>query len=98
MKNEPVLTAAAITPIAMAILFLLNSFGVGFTSEQQEAIITLVAMVLPLLLAWFARMQVTPTANPKTDEGEQLVPISEAGLEPLPEKAVMQPRGSVGGV
>lgn len=77
MSNEPVLTAAAVAPILIALIYTLRAFGVPLTDDQQESIITLIATALPLLLAWWARQKVTPVANPKNDEGVPLVPVTE---------------------
>lgn len=63
MKNEPVLTAAAVTPVAVAILGLLVAFGAPISDEQQTAILAVVGVVVPLASALYARSKVTPVAK-----------------------------------
>ena len=60
IKNEPVMTAAIGTALVTAVLFLLTSFGVNLTTDQQNAILGLAAIVLPLVFNWAARQRVTP--------------------------------------
>ena len=62
VKNEPVMTAA-IAPIVAAVIGLLVAFGVDLTPEQQQAVITAVLVIAPVLLVaanWLARQRVTP--------------------------------------
>lgn len=56
MNTEPVLTAGA---VAGAIVALLAAFGLVLETDTVE---TVVAALLPLVLAIFARAKVTPTA------------------------------------
>lgn len=61
MTGEPVLTATTMGAIVSAVLALLVSFGVELASEQIEAILTLVAVVAPVVLsAVYARSRVSP--------------------------------------
>ena len=57
VKEEPVLTAAGLTG---AIIAILSIFGVVLNTDTLE---TIIAAVLPIVLAAFARWQVTPTAK-----------------------------------
>lgn len=75
MSNEPVLSAATIAGAISAILVALVSLGViDLTPEQQAAILAAVVAVLPIAMALWARMQVTPLSNPKivNEEGEEV--------------------------
>lgn len=66
MQTEPVLTATTIGAIVSAVLALLIAFGVDLASEQVEALLTLIAVIAPVVLsAVYARSQVSPT-NPTT--------------------------------
>ena len=55
MKSEPVLTAATLSGIIIAVL---SIFHVGVDPSTVEAVI---AAVLPIILAVLARAKVTPT-------------------------------------
>lgn len=54
MRNEPVITAAAISGILIS---LASAFNIGIEADTVE---TIVAAVLPLVLSLFARSKVTP--------------------------------------
>lgn len=64
MKDEPVITGAAIISLAGAIITLLTAFGVVITPDQQTAILKIVVIVAPLVVAYFVRRKVTPTGAP----------------------------------
>lgn len=61
MKNEPVLTAAALASVVSAVLALLIAFGVSLSEVQTAAILGAVGTVAPFALAFLARSKVTPT-------------------------------------
>ena len=63
MKNEPLVTAATIVSAVTAVLALLVAFGVPVTQEQQVAILGVVAVLAPLIVAALARPKVTPHSN-----------------------------------
>ena len=63
MKNEPLVTLASITAAATALLALLVAFGIPITQEQQIAILGVVAVAAPFVVALAGRGQVTPNAN-----------------------------------
>lgn len=63
MKNEPLVTLASITAGATALLALLVAFGTPITQEQQIAILGVVAVAAPFVVAFAGRGQVTPNAN-----------------------------------
>lgn len=80
IKDEPVM-AAAIAPIVTAALGLLVAFGVDLSPDQQNAIKTMALVTVPILIVIgnrIARGQVTPVADPRNNEGEQLVTVAEA--------------------
>jgi hypothetical protein len=60
MKNEPLVTVATITALVTACIGLLTAFGLDLTSDQQTAILGVVAVVAPLVVAAFTRSKVTP--------------------------------------
>lgn len=79
VSNEPLITAAVIASIAGAIITLLKTLGVPISVETQAALSSLVVLVAPLGVAWYARSKVTPLANPKDELGR---PLSGPNGEP----------------
>lgn len=63
MKREPVLTVGGIGAAAAAILALLVAFGVPLTDDQQTAILGVVAVAAPVIVAVIARRFVTPAVH-----------------------------------
>lgn len=61
-SHEPVLTVASITAGVTAIIGLLVAFGLDLTEEQRTAILSIVAVVAPLIVV-YARKFVTPVAK-----------------------------------
>lgn len=62
-NSEPVWTTAGVTAAAAAIVGLLVAFGLPLTGDQQAAILGVVGVVAPLIVALVARNQVTPNTN-----------------------------------
>lgn len=60
MKNEPLVTVASITAIVGAIITALVAFGIDLSKDQQTAILGLVTVVAPLVVALVVRSKVTP--------------------------------------
>ena len=83
MKSQPVLTAGSIVGVIMAGLVMAVSLGwLKLESTQMGNIETFlaaaVALLLPILGAWWASRRTTPTADPKTKDGEPLVTLPQA--------------------
>lgn len=75
VKEEPALIVGVVT----AVIVLLVAFGVPISEDQRAAVVGVTAAVLALFGGGVAvRALVTPLANPKTSDGEPLVPASEA--------------------
>ncbi len=78
ISNEPVLSVGALVAVITAGLQWARMMGwITWTEDQFQQFMVFVALVLPLLGAFWARSQVTPVANPRNSEGERLVPESE---------------------
>ena len=78
INNEPVVTAGAIIGAIMAALTAMVALGViDITPEQVSAIEALLVALVPLILsvvgAVVARRYVTPVANPRDNDGNELV-------------------------
>ena len=84
MKTEPLVTLASITAGATALLGLLVAFGVPLTEGQQVAVLAVVAVAAPFVVALAGRGQVTPNASvvelalPMNTPGKRLVVAGEA--------------------
>lgn len=59
MKKEPLVTVASITAAAAAVIALVASFGVGLTDAQTTAIMDVVAVAAPFVVAAVARGHVS---------------------------------------
>ena len=66
------ITTAAITSLVGAIIALLISFGVTLTGEQQAAIMGLVTVLSPWIVALVGRATTTPLADPRDEDGVRL--------------------------
>lgn len=77
MTREPLLKKATWVGIATAVLALLVTLGVDIPASTQAAILAVVAAVVPLVAALWGRGDVTPVADPRDADGNQLVPESQ---------------------
>lgn len=73
--REPVLTAGAVVALVTALLAVLAAFGLPLTDDQTTAVVSLISVVAPIVVALLARPKVTPLADPKTNDGTPLVPL-----------------------
>lgn len=73
MNREPLVATSAITAGVAAVIALLASFGVNLTHDQTVAVLGVVSVVAPLVVAFVARRKVTPVADPKAEDGTPLV-------------------------
>jgi hypothetical protein len=91
IQSEPAMVAGGVASIVGAIMAaLLMAVSLGWLTlspEQLDAIRNFLVMalaaaapVLPLLVAWWTRGRVTPTADPKTEDGEpaMILPVAQA--------------------
>lgn len=74
MRTEPVITVGGIGAAAAAILALLVSFGIPVSDDQQNAILGVVAVLAPLVVAYVARRYVTANSNvvERAEDGDVL--------------------------
>lgn len=59
-ESQPLWTVAGLTAGASAVVGLIVSFGVQLTDEQQNAILVLVSVLAPTIVAWLGNRKVTP--------------------------------------
>lgn len=62
MKYEPLISISSIVAAATAIVALLVAFGVPLTEDQKVAILGLVGVIAPVIVALVTRGKVTPNA------------------------------------
>ena len=62
MKYEPLISISSIVAGATAVIALLVAFGVPLTEDQKVAILGLVGVVAPVIVALVTRGKVTPNA------------------------------------
>ena len=62
MKYEPLISISSIVAAATAIIALLVAFGVPLTEDQKVAILGLVGVIAPVIVALVTRGRVTPNA------------------------------------
>jgi len=77
-NREPLLKRSAAVAVVSALIAVLVAFGLPITAEQTNAILGLVAVVAPIVLAYWARRNVTPLADPQNEDGEALVTLEHA--------------------
>lgn len=73
MRKEPVRWVTVGVTTVLAILSTL--MGTGVLSPQVAAVVAAVVAGLTVVAGELARMQVTPLADPKTNDGTSLVPL-----------------------
>ena len=83
MKNRQiVLTRAGIVAAIGVVVSLLAVFGVGIDAATQEAVLDILVIVLPIVLplaaGLWAKLGVTPTFDPRDNEGNALIPVHSA--------------------
>lgn len=87
-KQEPVMEASLRTTtvlvILAAILAAARSYGANITPELEVALVMVAAAIVPSVFGILARMKTTPMSNPRTMEGERLVPEGQVGGEAVP--------------
>lgn len=74
MGREPIVTTALIVSFVTAMITLLVAFGVPITEDMKLSIIGVTAVIAPILVIW-SRRWTTPTADPRDDAGNPLVPM-----------------------
>ena len=73
MNREPLLTKASWVALVTAVIAVAVAFGLPLSDEQQKALIALAGVLAPVAAAVWARGQVTPTADPRDDQGQPLI-------------------------
>ncbi len=60
MTKEPLWTVAGITAAASAVIGLLSAFGLDLTEAQHNAILGVIAVAAPVVVALVTRSKVSP--------------------------------------
>jgi len=65
MKREPLVTVSAIVAAASALVSLLVVLGLPIDGQTKKAVLSVVATVAPLVVAFLTRPKVTPVKDPR---------------------------------
>jgi len=65
MNREPLLTRATITAAVTAVLSLLVAFGLDLSGDERTAILGVVTVLAPIVVAAVTRHKVTPVDDPR---------------------------------
>jgi len=71
MQKEPLVAVGAATSLVAAVIAVLVAFGVPMTGAQTEAILALVAVAGPIVLAALARSRVYSPASVEAIRAER---------------------------
>ena len=97
MTREPVALSTLLTAAVAAVLAALVGLGViTLTPEQTGLVVAAVTAVVALGGAVWARARVTPTVDPRADDGTPLVPIPVPDDEPAPSGRHYRPVSDTG--
>ena len=82
ISNEPALIGGLVIALfGAAVLWAMQMGWLDWDSEQlasfNNLVAALVALVVPVAVAYFVRKKVTPVANPKSADGAELVVKAE---------------------
>ena len=77
--NEPVMIWGTLgTLIGALLMALMKQYLPDLGGDMMTSIVELVVFLVPILGGlWYARGKVTPTDNPKNDDGISLIPVIE---------------------
>ena len=84
IEREPVLTAAVIAGLAMAVSLgwlSINSEQLGSIEGFLKVLEPLLALIIPIAAAWIARQKVTPVNSPRTHDGQDAIIIAKVSHE-----------------
>jgi hypothetical protein len=57
-KTEPLVSVGTITAAGAALLALVAAFGLRLNDDQQAAVLGILAVVAPIIVAWWGRRKV----------------------------------------
>lgn len=72
MTNEPVAVTTSVIAFISAVIAMLPLFGVPLTAEQAAGIMAVVVAAGGVVSTLLIRSQVTPVANPRDNDGNEL--------------------------
>jgi hypothetical protein len=72
MTNEPVAVITSVIAFISAVIAMLPLFGVPLTAEQAAGIMAVVVAAGGVVSTLLIRSQVTPVANPRDNDGNEL--------------------------
>lgn len=76
MNRNPLVNRAVVVAVVALGVVLLRHAGVVVPADVHEAVIEAVAVAAPIVAALWARRKVTPTADPRAEDGTPLAPVT----------------------
>ncbi len=73
MTREPVAVVDGVTALVEATISFAVAFGLKWGPEQVRATMAVVVAVGNLTKTWWARSQVTPVVDPRSNDGTRLI-------------------------
>ncbi len=80
MNSKPVATLVTVATLLLAVLVALS--GTGLLSGRAAALVASGILIVNAVLGVITHGKVTPTANPRNDAGQRLVPATTSGVDP----------------
>lgn len=96
VPREPLVIRGALVGAAVALLHVLIALGLVPTGLETSLVVAIDATGTAVLVVW-TRGKVTPVADPRSVDGEPLVPVTDPFEAPPPEltSAPVLPKGGV---
>lgn len=82
MDRNPLALKGLVVAVVTAVVNIVVWFGVDLDTDTQAAITGAAGSVAALVVAWMARGDVTPVADPRDNEGNPLTPETEFERNP----------------
>lgn len=75
MTPQPLLSRAAVVGVVGALVVILRAVGVGVPPDVADALVDLVAILGPTVVALWTHRHVTPVVDPRDAAGRPLVSL-----------------------
>ncbi len=78
MRPRPIAIVNGITALVETLIAVAVGFGLGLSGEEVALVMAAVIAAANVVKTWIGQPQVTPTSDPRDDDGRELVAL-EAG-------------------
>jgi hypothetical protein len=95
LNRQPILNRAAVVAVVGVAVAALKHYGVVIPDAESGAVVDLVTVGGPLVLAVWAARHVTPVKDPKAADGTPLMPVPAALTRATSPALVLVPAASV---